>query len=89
MPRPRPRRTPERFLLAWLPFLCGAFAGGFALDSALVVLGNLLVGLPVAHVLAGSERTTSRLLRLLPRGVVLVLGVNVVVAVALFVADRV
>ena len=89
MPRPRPRRTPERFFLAWLPFLCGSFAAGFALDSALAVFGNLLVGLPVAFALAGTERTTRRLITLLPRGVVLVLGANIVLAIVLFALDRV
>jgi len=87
--KPRPRITPERFLLAWMPFLCGAFAAGFALDSAAVVFGNFVVGLVVALLLVRSDRTTGALVRLLPRVLVLVLGVNLVVAVVLFVLDRV
>ena len=89
MRRTQARRTPERILLAWLPFLCGAFVAGFALDSAPVVFANLLGGLAFAAVLAGTTRTTGALIRLLPRSVVLVLGVNLAVAVVLFVLDRV
>ena len=89
MGRPQARRTPERILLAWLPFLAGAFVAGFALDSAPVVFANLLGGFAFAAFLAGTTRTTGALIRLLPRSVVLVLGANLVVAVVLFVIERV
>ena len=89
MKRSQARRTPERIFVAWLPFLCGAFVGGFALDSGPVVFANLLGGIAFAVFLAGTTRTTGALIRLLPRGVALVLAANFVVAVVLFVLDRV
>jgi hypothetical protein len=90
MGRPaRGRLTPERFLLAWLPFLaCGLAAGG-ALDSARVAFANLLAGIAVAAVLARSPRSTGRLIGLLPLVGALVLGANVVLGALLYVLDRV
>jgi len=88
MRRPRGRRTPERLFLGWLPFLAGALAAGGALESALVAFANLLAGIAVAAVLAGSGRSTGKLIGLLPRLGALVLGANVVLGAVLYLADR-
>ncbi len=89
MRRRQARRTPERILLAWVPFLCGAFVVGLGLESGPLVFANLLGGLVFAVFLAGTTRTTRALIGLLPRTVVLVLAGNLVAAVVLFVLERI